>query len=107
VTALSAKDDPKPLYTKNAADKAIIEKIIGYLQTAKSEGYDDNVPSMSIPTNLADIQLKAGSVLTLSPAAKDRVYVFMSSIKKTIRVFSPELSDWLYTGWKKDITKKH
>jgi hypothetical protein len=96
ISALSSEQDPKPLLAKNANDKLIINKLINYLHAAKSEGYDNKVPSQSIPTNFATITCTDGSGLSLTPGANDIVYVGVG--KDIIRIISPEVSNWLLKG---------
>jgi hypothetical protein len=75
VSALSPELDPKALLAKNANDKLIIDKLINNLHAAKSEGYDNKVPSQSIPSNFATITCTDGSGLSITPGANDIVYV--------------------------------
>jgi hypothetical protein len=101
ISALNPELDPKPLLTKNANDKLIIDKLINYLHAAKSEGYDKKVPFQSVPTNFATITCTDGSGLSLNTGGNDIVYVQEGN--DIIRIISPELSNWLWKEWQNDL----
>jgi hypothetical protein len=96
ISALNPELDPKPLLAKNPNDKLIIDKLINYLNAAKSEGYDKKVPFQSVPTHFATITCTDGSGLSLTPGANEIVYVGVG--KDIIHIISPELSNWLWKG---------
>jgi hypothetical protein len=98
---------PNPLLPSNSKDKLIIQKVVNWLNNAKSDGYDDQVPSQSIPPNSLTINLKNGSTINLSPGIYDVVYASSSIVPgKTLRLHSLELDMWLAGGWRKDISTK-
>ncbi|WP_139305728.1 hypothetical protein [Paenibacillus sp. GP183] len=99
------ENNPAPLLPSNAKDKVIIEKITSWMGQAKSEGFDNQVPTQSIPPNFLTIKLTNGSEYRLSPGSNDIVYVQILDPNKTLRLRSPELNTWLWTGREKDVSE--
>jgi hypothetical protein len=60
VSELNIDNDPKPLTPNNEHDRKIINKLIGFLEMAKEEGYEDKLPMPSIIIHYATIFLKNG-----------------------------------------------
>jgi hypothetical protein len=98
------ENNPVPLLPSNTKDKVIIEKITSWMGQAKSEGFDNQVPTQSIPPNFLTIKLTNGSTYRLSPGGNnDIVYVQIVDTNKTLRLRSSDLNTWLWNGWEKDI----
>jgi hypothetical protein len=99
------ENNPVPLLLSNAKDKVIIEKITSWMGQAKSEGFDNQVPTQSIPPNFLTIKLTNGSTYRLSPGNNDIVYVQIVDTNKTLRFRSSDLNTWLRSGWEKDTAQ--
>jgi hypothetical protein len=104
ISELSKDNDPKPLKPNNEQDREIINKLIGYLERAKQEGYDDKIPTPSIVTHYVTIVFNNGSSYNLIPGSNSIVYVSDSNNNKTKRIISYDLNDWLFNGWHNDLS---
>ncbi|MBB6734683.1 hypothetical protein [Cohnella zeiphila] len=60
---------------------------------------------VTMPTSFAIIELKDRSSIALDDAGDNEVYATMSTLKKTLRMRSPELFEWLTSGWEKDVRR--
>jgi hypothetical protein len=103
VSELNIDNDPKPLTPNNEHDRKIINKLIGFLEMAKEEGYEDKLPMPSIIIHYATIFLKNGFSYNITPGANSVVYVSDKTNNKTTRIVSYELNNWLFNGWENDL----
>jgi hypothetical protein len=101
---LVSLDTSVNLQRNNQTDASKMQKILDYINEAKSEGYDDNVPSQSIITNTLTIKLKDGSICSLTPSSNNVVYFFKD--KNIYKLVSSNLNNWLWNGWKVDLNNK-
>lgn len=108
-----------PLNPSNPRDKASLQKVLNWVQTASPVGYEDPhhpMPSEG-PTTLV-LQLTNGKEILIQPATNctttgnstvchdSKGYIdfqYADSTKK-LRLASSELDSWLIGGWKKDVS---
>lgn len=99
-------------------DKAVLQKVLGWLQTAKPVGNEDPhqpMPSEG-PTTLV-IQLTNGKEILVQPArnctttgnstvcknAQGYIDFQYANSTQKLRLYSPELDTWLFGTWKGDL----
>jgi hypothetical protein len=112
---------PKPLYPHYPHDRGIMIKLLKWMASASPVGYEtEKIDKPNLYPPALNIMLANGNELQFLPAynitqephgvsaniAKGYVDLNTNHTIKTLRLYCPELENWLMNDWNKDIPWK-
>jgi hypothetical protein len=95
-----------PLNPNIPKNKAIISKIINWVNSSKEEPQSGNFVGGGFGFSPSSIEMRFrnGDDYHIVLDAQDRVVIAYKPNAKPVRVMSPELQTWLQSNWKTDIS---
>ncbi|GMK44217.1 hypothetical protein PghCCS26_13440 [Paenibacillus glycanilyticus] len=100
LTFVISQTEEKTVNKGDSDASSVFRKILMFIENGQSQGYDRNIPSQLIATNIVTITLKDNKYIELTPG--DGV-VYVQQGYKSYRIESQDLSHWLYEDWKQDL----
>lgn len=94
---------PLPLITAQPEDRAVIEKVLGWIRSAKVAGKGrEPLPSMGY--HLLVLHLKNDREVSLIQVRRDSaIMMFDTGEGNPVHLDSPNLATWFWDGWKEDV----
>lgn len=93
---------PLPLIAAQPEDRAVIEKLLGWMRSAKVAGKGwEPVPSMGYHSIV--LHLKNNLEVSLTQVRRESAMVFDTGDGNPVHLDSPNLTAWLWDGWKEDV----
>jgi hypothetical protein len=93
---------PMPLNSGKAADRAVIEKLLGWLDVAEVVGKGQE-PLPTLGQHVVIFHQKNGKSVSVGQARDKEQVLYDIGNGVPFHLKSPDLSQWLLDGWKQDV----